>query len=113
MGESMREPQLPTQFKELEAFLDWALATERERSAKRHRSSMIEIRIFYDAIVPRLDEILKLLAGHRAYEAPTEVQRLFLLALSLAEIAPAVENFGQVDVVDGYDYSRFVPTDGQ
>jgi hypothetical protein len=109
----MDEPQLPTQFKELETFLEWALATERERSAKRHRSTMTEIRAFYDAILSRLDEILKVLAGYPADGAPSAVQRLFLMTLSLAEIAPAVENFGQVDVVDGYDYARFVPTDGQ
>jgi hypothetical protein len=37
------------------------------------------------------------------------VQRLFLLTLSLAEIAPAVENFDQLSVFDGYDYSRYIP----
>jgi len=109
----MREAQLPPEFKELEPFLDWSLATERERSVKRHRSSMGEIRAFYDAILGRLDEILTLLAQYAPDEAPGEVRRLFLMTLSLAEIAPAVENFGQVDVVDGYDYSRFVSADGQ
>jgi hypothetical protein len=31
------------------------------------------------------------------------------MTLSLAEVAPAVENFGQPGVVDGYEYTRFVP----
>jgi hypothetical protein len=109
----MYEPQLPPQFKQLDGFLDWALASERERSAKRHRSSMNELRAFYDAMVSCLDEILKVLAHYQEDDAPSEVQRLFLMTLSLAEIAPAIENFGQVDVVDGYDCWRFVPTDGQ
>ena len=34
---------------------------------------------------------------------PPDAQRLFLLTLSLAEVAPAVEQFGQPQVVDGYD----------
>ena len=41
--------------------------------------------------------------------APDDVKRLFFMTLSLAEVAPAVENFGQPGVVDGYEYTRFVP----
>jgi hypothetical protein len=109
----MAEHHLPSQFAELETFLDWSLATERERTAKRHSSSMDEIRVFYDAMVSRLEEILNLLDQHSVDEAPADVQRLFLMTLSLAEIAPAVENFGQPGVIDGYDFSRFIPTQGQ
>ena len=39
---------------------------------------------------------------------PPDAQRLFLLTLSLAEVAPAVEQFGQPQVVDGYDIERIV-----
>jgi hypothetical protein len=31
------------------------------------------------------------------------------MTLSLAEVAPAVELFGQPSVVDGYDITRFTP----
>jgi hypothetical protein len=37
------------------------------------------------------------------------VNRLFLLSLSLAEVAPAIENFNQPSVIDGYDFKRFIP----
>jgi hypothetical protein len=105
----MMERQLPEQFQELESFLSWALNTERERSLKRHSSTMSEIRAFYDAMIARLEEILDFLNGFSQESAPAHVKRLSLLTLSLAEIAPAVENFRQPGVVDGYDYSRFIP----
>lgn len=109
----MAEPHLPGQFPELEPFLNWALATERERTASRQSSAMSEIRAFYDAMVPRLEEILNLLAKYSPEDPPSEVQRLFLMTLSLAEIAPAVENFGQPGVIDGFDFARFIPAQGQ
>jgi hypothetical protein len=76
----MAEPQLPEQFRELELFLDWSLATERERTAKRQSSNMSQIRAFYDAMVPRLEEILNLLAKYPPDNPPPEAQRLFLLS---------------------------------
>jgi hypothetical protein len=105
----MAERQLPTQFAELEPFLGWALVTERERSARRHASSMSEIKAFYEAMTARLGEILNHLDEFTQEDAPDDVKRLFLLTMSLAEIAPAVENFNQPSVLDGYDYSRFIP----
>jgi len=101
------------QIQKLEPFLNWALATERERTACRQSSSMSEIRAFYDAMVPRLEEILNLLAKYSPENPPSEVQRLFVMTLSLAEIAPAVENFGQPGVIDGFDFARFIPAQGQ
>ena len=41
-------------------------------------------------------------------DLPPDAQRLFLLTLSLVEVAPAVEQFGQPQVVDGYDIERIV-----
>jgi hypothetical protein len=105
----LMEQLLPEQFRELESFLSWALNTERERSIKRHSSAMSEIRAFYDAMIARLQEILDFLNGFSQDNAPAHIKRLSLLTLSLAEIAPAVENFSQPGVVDGYDYSRFIP----
>ena len=99
---------LPEQFQDLIPFLDWALATEPERSAKRQSSTMEEINAFYRAIFSRMKDILSFLDQFTPENAPDEVQRLFHLTLSLAEIAPAVENYGQPRVVDGYDVTRFV-----
>jgi hypothetical protein len=105
----MAEDPVPDEFRELEPFLSWALPTERERTAMRQATGIAEIRVFYDAMVVRLREILDYLDRFPPENIPSEVRRLFFLTLSLAEIAPAVENFGQPGVVDGYDFSRFIP----
>lgn len=105
----MVEAKLRPPFAQLEPFLGWALATERERTAKRQASSMAEIRAFYDAMVAGLEDILNFLDGFSQENIPADVKRLFLMTMSLAEVAPAVENFGQPGVIDGYDYSRFIP----
>jgi hypothetical protein len=109
----MAERQLPGQFRELEPFLNWSLATERERTAKRQSSNMGQIRAFYDAMVPRLEEILNSLAKYPPDNPPPDIQRLFLMTLALAEIAPAIENFGQPGVIDGFAFERFIPAQGQ
>lgn len=105
----MAERQLPEQFQDLEPYLAWALATERERSAKRQASTMAEIQTFYDAMLARMEDLLPFLDQFSPKNIPADVQRLFYLTLSLAEIAPAVENFGQPSVVNGYNIARFIP----
>jgi uncharacterized protein YecE (DUF72 family) len=106
----MPEYQLPELFQDLAPYLAWALPTERERSAKRQASTMAEIKAFYQALLPRMEEILPYLAQFPPDHVSEDVQRLFYLALALAEVAPAVENFGQPSVVEGYDVTRFIPT---
>jgi hypothetical protein len=39
-------------------------------------------------------------------DMPEGATRLLWLTLFLAEVAPAIEQFGQPSVVDGYDYTR-------
>ena len=103
------QKRLPEAFRDLGTYLEWALPTERERTAKRHASSMQEIRGFYDAMVGRLEEILQHLSRFSLENVPDDTNTLLLLTMSMAEVAPAVENFGQPDVVDGYHWSRFIP----
>ncbi|HJY79999.1 MAG TPA: hypothetical protein VKK81_02800, partial [Candidatus Binatia bacterium] len=98
----MAERQLPQPFHDLEPYLEWSLPTERERSAKRQGSTMAEITAFYEVMLARMEEILPYLAQFPPEHSPRDVQRLFFLTLSLAEVAPAVENFGQPSVVEGY-----------
>jgi len=104
----MVEHQLTAPFADLMPYLAWALPTERERSAKRQASTMAEINAFYQAMLPRMEAVLSYLAQHPLEHIPPDVQRLFYLALALAEVAPAVENYGQPSVVEGYDVARFV-----
>lgn len=104
----MPKSLLPAQFHELEQWMAWSLATEQERSAKRQASTMKDIKAFYDAMLIRMEEVLPYLEQFSVDTLPEDAMRLFYLMLSLAEVAPAVEQFGQPSVVDGYDIRRVV-----
>jgi hypothetical protein len=105
----MLRSSLPDQFKELEPFLEaWALPTRAERHRKRLSSTMQEIQSFYDAILPRMEKIISCLNQYPLDAMPEEARNLYYLALSLAEVAPAVELFKQPAVVDGFDPARFI-----
>ena len=100
---------LPAQFNELERFVEeWALPTQAERHRRRLSSSIEALRALYDAIVPRMDEIIGYLNQFTVEEQPSDARRLFYLTMSLAEIAMAVELFKQPAVVDGFDPRRFL-----
>src|SRR5512145_1175830 len=61
---SMAEHQLPEPFADLAPYLAWSLPTERERSAKRQASTLAEITAFYQAMLPRMEEVLSYLAQY-------------------------------------------------
>jgi hypothetical protein len=105
----MSAQRFPAQFSDLAAWSDWALATEAERGAKRQASTLKEIDGFYAAMLARLDETLSFLDQYTLDELPEECMPLMLLTLSLAEVAPAVEQFRQAAVTDGFDTRRFRP----
>lgn len=110
----MADALLPNGFGDLETFArDWALPTERERNLQRHRASIVEIKAFYEAMLERVDAVMAHLNGFPIDALPPAEQRLLDLALSLAEIAPAIEFYKQPAVIDGYDSRRFVPRSGQ
>ncbi len=102
----MPDTSLPEAFRDLEQWSAWALETEKERSDKRQASTIEELKDFYDAMLARTDEALSYIDQFPLDDLPPDAQRLFLLTLSLAEVAPAVEQFGQPQVVDGYDIGR-------
>ena len=101
--------QLPTQFADLQAYVGpWAKDSETARNIQRHAVGMAAIVEFKDAMLARFDDILAYL-NDRDVNALEEPDVLLLqLLLSLAEIAPAVESYGQPDVIDGFDPRRFV-----
>lgn len=106
----MSHSLLPTQFSELEPFAtEWALAATIERHRKRLGSSMAEIKAFYDRMLPRMDAVITYLIQFPLDGMPQDNRRLLYLALSLAEVAPAVECYGQPGVIDGFEAARFVP----
>ena len=104
----MPDASLPEAFRDLEHWSAWVLETEKERSDKRQASTIEELKAFYDAMLARTDEALSYIDQFPLDNLPPDAQQLFLLTLSLAEVAPAVEQFGQPQVVDGYDIERVV-----
>jgi len=112
VSQAKSDYMLPEGFQDFEPFVShWALATERERNQQRLSSSMAEIQALYDALLPRMDEIIGYLNQFRLNEMPEDARRLFHLALSLAEVAPAVEFYKQPEVVDGFPAERFAPVE--
>jgi hypothetical protein len=105
--------QLPEQFRDLQQLVDggWALPTERARNMKRLSSPMAEIKGLYDALLARIDDIVGYLNQFPLDSMPEDARTLLNLTLSLAEVAPAVEFYGQPEVVYGFPPSRFLPVD--
>ena len=100
---------LPAMFSGLESFLDWGLETEAERTHKRQTSEMTEIQAFYDAILPEMKDIIAYLNQFSLETMPSDARQLMSMTLSLAEIAPAVELFGQPREDDTFNPYRFIP----
>jgi len=106
------DTSLPKGFESLEPFVaDWSLAKESERASKRWSSDFKDIRKFYDAILPCLEKALDYLNKFDLYDMPEPEQRLFNLTLSLAEIADAVEAFGESAVPYAFSPDTFTPTE--
>lgn len=106
---------LPSGFEALEPFVaEWALPDAVARMTKRQASGMDEIRGFYDAMLPSGERALTYLREFQLGELPPQAERLLKLMLSLAEIAPAVEWYGDPRVSDGFPierirYRRLIP----
>ena len=105
----MTEPALPEPFEDLAPFVDWALETERARTEKKVGASMDEIRVFHGAVLPRLDAMIEHLEGFSDGDMPAPEHRLYLMALSLVEVASLVEHYGQREVIEACDPLRFEP----
>jgi hypothetical protein len=101
---------LPSGFSDLERFADWMLPTSVERNRKRLASSMDEISALYNALLPRLEEILAYMDQFSLEEMPQDALRLLFLTLSLAEVSIGVELFHEPKVTGGCDPARFVVT---
>lgn len=86
------------------------LPTSVERNRKRLASSMDEISALYNALLPRLEEILAYLDQFSLEEMPQDALRILFLTLSLAEVSIGVELFHEPKVTGGCDPARFVVT---
>ncbi len=109
----MAAPRLPEPFADLEPLAAvWALATETERNQQRLSSTMTQIQVFYDTLLPRMEAVLTYLSQfppEPPAALPQEVRRLLSLALAMAEITTAVELHQQPSVPAGFDPQHFIP----
>ncbi len=115
MNIDMAEPNsLPTKFQDLEPFVEkWSFDTENKRTTKRWAATADDFQKFYDAMVPRIEEILAYLDGYPIDDLPDEVLPLFHLSLALAEVAPHVEFYkGAAKVPYSFDARRMIATRG-
>lgn len=98
----MSSTLLPPEFADLERHaVTWCLPTEPERWERRMRSSMEELRAFYDACFPRADEAIAYCDRFALDDLPAEVERLLQLLHSLLMVSYAVEVWKQPEVING------------
>ena len=105
----MADAQMPDGFEDLAPWLDWALEPERARTAKKVGSSMEELRALYDAMMPRMEEIIAYLDSVPSDDRPAPAHRLYLLTLSLVEVSNLVEIYKRREVIEACDPLHFNP----
>lgn len=92
---------LPEEFADLEPFAQvWVLPTASQRCQRRLESSMAEMQEFYDAILPRGEEIFTYLDHFDYEELPETAVNLLWLLCSLSAVSFAVDIFKQPEVPD-------------
>lgn len=99
--------KIPAQFKELQPFAEaWALDRVSKRIKKRLSSEMDEIQAFYDAMMPRLEEIIEYLNQYPLDNMPEDAQNLLYMCLSLTEISNCVELWRAPDQSESFSADR-------
>ena len=71
------------------------LETQEERYLQRQHSAMKDLKAFYDATAPRLEEVFTHLDRFDPMALPEAEALLFRVVLGLTEASQAVEIFGQ------------------
>ena len=102
---------LPAGFEHLAPFVtEWGLATEKERHHKRVTSSLGDVRRFYDAMTPRIHDIIAHLcnfAGADPDELPPPERRLYDLALAFMECSHPIDlKWQRPDIDDAFPVER-------
>src|SRR6202161_3156199 len=92
--------QLPAEFCDLEPYLEWDLATEPERYAKRLASSMTEMQAFYDVAFPKLEAVMDYCDTFPIDDLPEDARTLMHLMQSLVMVSFPIEAWKQARVPD-------------
>jgi hypothetical protein len=83
---------LPEKFRELEKYVKhWALRSEEERFHKLVNTSLPELREFFEAVMPRMDDAIDYLSPFSPEAMPSEAARLHDLLVTFVETAHPVE----------------------
>ncbi len=100
----MPDVLLPSAFAELEKYArTWCLETETERWNARLASTMPEMREFYDAFFPRLEEAIEYCDKFTFDSLPDDALNLLHMIYSLIMVAMSVEIMHQPAPVSGAD----------
>lgn len=91
---------LPSEFADLEPYLDWDLATEPERYAKRLSSTMAEMQAFYDAAFPRMNDVIAYCDKFPLDDLPEDARTLMHMMQSLITVSFPIEAWKQPKVPD-------------
>jgi hypothetical protein len=100
----MPDALLPSAFTELERYAQtWCLAGETDRWNARMGRTMPEMREFYDAFFPRLEEAVDYCDKFPLDDLPDDVLNLLHMIYSLIMVAMAVEVMHQPVPTDAAD----------
>jgi hypothetical protein len=102
---------LPAGFEELAPFVnEWGLATEKERHHKRINSSLAHVRTFYEAMTPRIHDVIAHLSsfpGADPDDLPAPQRNLYNLALAFMETSHPIDlNWQRSDIDDAFPVER-------
>jgi hypothetical protein len=100
---------LPPRFIDLAPFTEkWVLKNEKERHLALLRTDIEELRVFYGAMVGRLQAIADYLNSFPLDQMPPEAQNLFDLAMTFVETVHPIElNWRKTDITDAVSTERF------
>jgi len=105
---SRRTGVLPEQFADLEPYVGWGLPTEPQRLELRDQKSDEELKAFYEAMLPRLHQVVAYLNQFPLDQMPAEATLLFRMAKALMEISCTVEK-ERSRVAWAFPIKRFIP----
>lgn len=102
------EKNLPGQFSDLQPWVaKWAHPSEMERHRALVASSIDDLRLFYDALSARFEEIAEYLDQYDLATMPLDARCLFDLTIAFVESAHPIElKWKQTDIRDTFPLER-------
>ena len=99
---------LPAGFKELAAQSQWCISRDADRIARRLEAPFEQIVGFYEAVLPHVPDAMAYLATRPVDDPSEEDINLVNLMKTMAEMADAVEIYGQGPIPDAGDLRGYV-----